>query len=451
MKPRPNVLFIIADDHRHDLLSVAGHPIVRTPSLDALASRGVRFTHHHCQGGMAPAICAPSRASILSGRQLFGATASITPGSRGTLDLNPGVPTLPQVLHGHGYQTHAVGKWHNGRASFQAAFDSGDTLFFGGMSDHTKVPVHAYDPTGAYAPHAATIADGFSTDVFADAAIEFLRRGHDSEPFFCWVAFTAPHDPRTPPEEFAAWYEPDTIPLPASFRTDPPDTGHLDVRDELLADFPRDPNEVRRHIADYYGMISHLDHGIGRILATLDECGLSEDTVVVYTSDHGLAVGHHGLMGKQSLYDHSLRVPLIMAGPSIPSGHTVDALTLHADLFPTLAERAHVEVPPTVEGSPLNDLMEDPDVRGPHEVIHAAYLDLARAASDGRHKLIRYYGQSARTERYDLINDPDEMVNITSDGHHREGLERLSTSLDVWQRRSRDPLARATTQGWQQS
>lgn len=439
----PNVLFLIADDHRYDLLSGAGHPVVRTPNLDALISRGVRFTHHHCQGGMTMAICAPSRASILSGRELFGATASIEPGDRATNDLNPDALTLPQVLREHGYHTHAIGKWHNGRAAFKPSFDSGDKLFFGAMSDHRAVPVHTFDPTGTYDRSAATVADGFSTDVFADAAIDFLGKAGRNKPFFCWVAFTAPHDPRTPPPDFAAWYDPGTIPLPSNFRTSPPDTGHLDVRDELLAAFPRDPAEVRQHIADYYGMISHLDHGIGRILDSLTENDLADDTVVIYTSDHGLAVGHHGLMGKQNLYDHSVRVPLIVAGPGLPAGVSVDALSLHADLFPTIAELAEVEVPETVQGFSLGDLLHDPGSDGPRRVVHAAYLNLARMASDGGHKLIRYYGDASRTEVYDLVGDPGETEDRSSDPHAGEVAAQLRSSLDAWQDWSGDPLAGA--------
>ncbi|MFD7160595.1 sulfatase-like hydrolase/transferase [Kribbella sp. NPDC059898] len=437
MDTRPNILFLIADDHRHDLLGAADHPMVRTPHLDRLAGRGTRLTPHHCQGGMTGAICAPSRASILTGRELFGATASVVPGELGTTEANPDVPTLPETLEAHGYHAHAVGKWHNGTTAFRRSFHSGDSLFFGGMSDHNSVPVHDFDASGNYPPEAARTADGFSTDIFAAATVDFLTSYDDHRPFFCWTAFTAPHDPRTPPGEYATLYDPDEIALPNNFMARHPfDNGDLAIRDELLAALPREPAEIRRHLADYYGMISHLDEGIGRILDVLESTGLAENTIVVYTADHGLAVGQHGLMGKQNLYDHSLRVPLIVAGPGIASGHTTDALTLHADLFPTLAARAGTAAPATVQGEDFGVLLDGTEQ--PHrQTVHAAYLGLQRMASDGRHKLIRYERRNGRgTDRvqlFDLAADPAELHDVARDPTYTTVLNQLTASLTEWQ------------------
>lgn len=388
---------------------------------------------------MIGAICAPSRASILSGRELFGATASIIPGDRGATVLNPDVATLPEVLRSHGYHTHAVGKWHNGLDAFNRSFDSGAKIFFGGMSDHRAVPVHDFDSTGRYPAEDAYRADGFSTDVFSDAVIDFLRDERDGQPFFCWAAFTAPHDPRTPPAEFAGLYDPAAIELPSNFRTTPPEMVQHDVRDEHLAALPRDPAEVRRHIADYYGMISHLDAGIGRILAYLRSSGLADDTIVIFTSDHGLAVGQHGLMGKQSLFDHSVRTPMIIAGPGIPIGGVVDDLTLHADLFATLAGLSGVAVPDSVDGHDLGPVLAG-TAPGVREVVHAAYLNRERMASDGAYKLINYYEPAECVELYDLINDPGETRNIAGDPAAAVAMERLKKSLTAWQTNSGDPL-----------
>ncbi|MFC0674445.1 sulfatase-like hydrolase/transferase [Brachybacterium hainanense] len=455
--PRPNILFLIADDHRHDLLGLVGASEVRTPHLDALASRGTHLTRHHCQGGMTGAICAPSRASILAGREVLRATAGLGIGTPEAHDLAPDAITLPQALRSQGYRTYGVGKWHNGTAAFHRSFDDGADIFFGGMSEHTAVPVHDFDPTGAYPASAIRTADGFSTDVFADAAIGLLDRHRErrtgrlaedgqDEPFFLWAAFTAPHDPRTPPAEFADLYDPEQLDLPANFRADPVDTINLGERDENLAALPRDPAEVRGHLADYYGMISHLDAGIGRILAHLEQTGLAEDTIVVYTADHGLAIGQHGMMGKQSLYDHSIRVPLILAGPGVPAGQRRDPLTLHADLMPTLLGLAGAPVPATAEGRDLASVLEAPVLegaarQGPREIVHAAYVHRARMASDGRHKLIRHLDPIRRDELYDLVADPGETTDIAAAEGSAQIIGRLSASLGAWQRTSGDPFA----------
>jgi arylsulfatase A-like enzyme len=226
------------------------------------------------------------------------------------------LPTMPQLLREAGYRTHAIGKWHNDSASFARSFDGGEMLMFGGMSDHDGVPVRPFDASGAYPDEAVERADGFSTDLFADAAIRFLEVQRGEQPFLLYVAFTAPHDPRTPPERWLC--DPETVSLPPNaLPVHPFDNGEMQVRDERLEAWPREPEAVRRHIADYYGMVAHLDDRIGSILSALEAQGLAEDTIVVYSADHGIALGQHGLMGKQSLYAHSTHVPLLMAGPGI--------------------------------------------------------------------------------------------------------------------------------------
>jgi arylsulfatase A-like enzyme len=349
--------------------------------------------------------------------------------------------TMPESFGKAGYRTYGIGKWHNGRAAYARSFTGGAKVFFGGMSDHDAVPVHDYDPTGEYPDSAGYVADGFSTDVFADATIDFLRSHADAggdEPFFCYTAFTAPHDPRTPPEGFR--YDAGEVGLPPNFLAEHPfDNGDLHVRDEELAAHPRTPAEVRQHIADYYGMITHLDQGIGRILDTLADAGLADDTIVVYTGDHGLAVGQHGLMGKQNLYDHSVRIPLIVAGPGVPSGVTEERLVGQADIFLMLADLCGVELPPVpAELAPLRG-------GGPRTHVHAAYLNLQRMVSDGRHKLIRYHPMGSRgsdhLQLFDLARDPWELHNLADDPSYAGIRAELEAELASWQRASGDPLA----------
>ncbi|MGB3329420.1 MAG: sulfatase-like hydrolase/transferase [Thermomicrobiales bacterium] len=445
MARRPNVVMMVADDHRMGAIRAQGDPTVQTPTFDRLMAEGASFDQTYISGAFYGAVCAPSRASILTGNSVFSSTISCevdTP--RASETINPDLVMLPEAFRAAGYHTHAIGKWHNDPVSLNRAFASGSRLFFGGMSDHTAVPLRDYDPSGAYPAEAVTIGDGFSSEIFADAAIEFLDHAGD-EPFFLYVAFTAPHDPRTPPEPFASRYAAADMPLPPNaWPQHPFDNGELRNRDERLAAMPRDPDEVRQHIADYYGMISHLDAQVGRILDALDAQGLAEDTIVVYTADHGLAVGQHGLMGKQNLYQHSIRVPLLMRGRGLPAGARVDRMTANIDTFPTLCALAGVAVPATVEGQTLLPLLASGE--GGYDERFAAYRDVQRMVTDGRWKLIRY-AVSGKTgegvdawQLFDLATDPWELDDRSGDESLHAERDRLFSRLAAWQRRVGDAL-----------
>lgn len=433
---RQNVLLMIADDHRHDVLSCAGDPTVRTPSFDRLAASGVRLTGARCQGGMTGAICAPSRACLMSGSNLFSATTD------DPTVLNPEKTMLPETFRDTGYTTYAVGKWHNGGASLARGFDDGAAHFIGGMSDHDAVPINEFDATGAFPADAATVAEGFSTDIFADAVIDFLRRQDGSQPFFCYAAFTAPHDPRTPPDEFT--YAANDMPLPPNFLEQHPfDNGDMVSRDEKLAAHPRRPAEIRQHIADYYGMISHLDHRIGTILQALEDTGEAENTIVIYTADHGLAVGQHGLMGKQNTYEHSLRIPMLMSGPGVPVGLDVDGFAYLTDVFPTLCDLLDLPAPSTVEGNSLRPLFEGKQV---YDHAHAAYRDVQRMARDDRYKLIQYFASpkgvgTNAVQLFDLAEDPWERADLSSDPAYADQMRSLAKALSTWMAYVGDPLA----------
>ena len=339
----PNVLIFYADDQRFDTIRALGNPDIHTPNLDWLVREGTAFTRAYIMGGTVAAVCMPSRAMLMTGRTLFHLQ-----------DSGETIPDehvmLPELLRGAGYDTFGTGKWHNGPASYARCFSHGDQIFFGGMDDHWNVPVCRFDPTGAYPeprphpfdPGTGTVQmqgkrfDGVasgthSSELFADATIEFLhgragsgaraRAGGDGcTPFLAYLAFMAPHDPRTMPQRFLTMYDPDRIPLPDAFLPEHPFDIGWRGRDELLERYPRTPSAIRRHVAEYYAMISHLDAEVGRVIDALRTTGELDNTIIVFAGDNGLALGQHGLMGKQSTYDHSVHVPLLMAGPSIPRG-----------------------------------------------------------------------------------------------------------------------------------
>ena len=211
---------------------------------------------------------------------------------------------------------------------------------------------------GQYPPEAERPGHKYSSELFADAAVEFLQKRRDENPFAMWVAFTTPHDPRTVPPGFEQMYDPAKVPPPANFLPIHPfDHGELDVRDEQLLPSPRTRETISRETAAYYAMISHMDGQIGRIIRSLEETGQLDNTVVVFTTDNGLALGSHGLLGKQNLYEHSTRIPLILAGPGCKPQLQSDALCCLPDLFPTLCDLLNIATPGSVEGLSLSPVL----------------------------------------------------------------------------------------------
>ena len=443
---RPNILFMIADDHRHSALGALGTEAVNTPTFDRMIAEGTCFTQAHIMGSTSGAVCMPSRGMLMSGRGLFH-----TPDP-----LPDDVPLLPELLRQNGYTTFGAGKWHNRRGSYARCFGESGKVFFGGMNDQYAMPVNDFDPAGEYPPEETYIADGFATTVFSDEMIDFLnmRGAADDEPFFAYIAFTSPHDPRTPPPPFDTMYDPAEIELPPNFLPEHPfDIGVRDIRDEVLAGYPRGEDEIKRHVADYYGMISHMDYDIGRILAALDARGLRENTIVIYTSDHGLGVGQHGLMGKQNLYDHSMRIPLIMRGPGVPAGMRSGALLYLLDLYPTLLEAAGLSVPASTAGHSMAALLRQ-DTYMHRRQIFSAYQGVygdpqgapyQRSIKNERNKLIQTVVDGKVTwQLFDLSADPHETRNLIDDPAFTGLVNQLKQSLRERQARADDPVLEAS-------
>jgi arylsulfatase A-like enzyme len=273
----------------------------------------------------------------------------------------------------------------------------------------------------------------------AEDVIKFLGEHNGAKPFFIYLAPQVPHDPRLAPERFVKLYDPAKISLPKNFLPEHPfDNGELKVRDELLAAIPRTPEEMRKHLADYYATISHLDFEVGRILETVKGRGWLENTVVIYSSDQGLSVGGaHGLMGKQNLYEE-FKSPLIVAGPGVPHGESGALVYLH-DLYPTILRLAGAAVPSTTEGSDLGPVIrgEKPRVR---ETLLGAYRDVQRMVRDERWKLIKYDAKGDRhTQLFDLQADPYELKNLADDAAHAAERQRLEAELAKQRKAFGDP------------
>jgi len=375
-----------------------------------------------------------------TGRSLYHLPDSITC-ARG---VNPrpgqGVPTLGGLLREAGYHAFVTGKWHNGPETLHRSFDAGDNIFVGGMCDHHKVPCNHYDPSGEYPRSDRYIGDGFSTDIFTDSALRFIHEYDGGRPFFLYCAYTAPHDPRTPLPEYRAMYPVENVELPPNYMPQHPfDNGELLIRDEKLNPWPRTKDDIRRHIAEYYGMETHMDRAIGTLHDALKRKGLWDNTIVIHTADHGLAVGQHGLLGKQNVYEHSARVPMIMAGPDVPQGKRVEQFCYQHDLFPTLLRRAGVDVPPDCEFRDLAPLMADGNALS-YETVFCHYRGLHRMLKGDRYKLIENaVAGTRRTQLFDHVNDPWELNDLSTDESMAVTMAELRVHLAEWQGRIDDP------------
>jgi len=434
---RPNVLFLYSDDQRFNTIHALGNDEIVTPTMDSLARNGVAFTHSFIMGGTQGAICVASRAMLMTGESLYRAMSV-----KDTL--------FPEALREAGYATYGIGKWHNGPPAYARAFSGGADIFFGGMSDHLKMPVYDFNPAGKYPKANVRTGERFSSELFSDAAVQFLREFQEDKPFFLYVAYTAPHDPRMAPQKDKDMYPPDKISLPPNFMAEHPfDNGDLKVRDEQLAPWPRTPEVVRRNIAAYYAMITHLDEQMGRVLAALRETGHANDTLVIFAGDNGLALGQHGLFGKQNLYEHSARVPMIIAGPNIPKGQRCDALVYQFDLCPTICELTGTPIPATVESRSLLPLIRG-EQKQTWATIFGSYRDYQRMVRDSRFKLIEYYvgadGKGTRkTQLFDIAKDPWELNDLAGDPNYAKELDRLRTELRAWMEKTDDPLLKPAT------
>lgn len=449
---RPNFLIILTDDQRFDTIAALDNRHIRTPNLDRLVERGVVFSNAYILGAHHGAVCMPSRAMLLTGRSYFNLPDSITAmwqapaEQRGTCEHI----TFPEVFRQAGYGTFGAGKWHNGRQLFANGFTGGRNIFFGGMSDHLAVPVYDFDPTGAYPPDQAHRGAKFSSELFTDGVVDFLESDAAVEPFLIYLSYTAPHDPRMAPAEYAAMYPPENLPLPANFIGEHPfPMGDLRIRDEKLAPFPRTEAVVREHIAAYYAMISHLDAQIGRVLDALAQSGHDDDTIIVFSSDNGLAVGQHGLMGKQNIYEHSVHVPLILAGPGLPAGRRCEALVYLHDVFPSICELAGLPIPDSVESRSLLPPLRAKAEPGRSSLFFAYSSNfnwrtekprgILRGIRTDRWKLIlSNYRDTVTTLLFDLQADPWETKNLADDPAQAERVDELTALLREWIRRSGD-------------
>ena len=414
---RPNVLFIFADDQSYETLGVAGNEIVQTPNLDALASRGTRFSHCYNMGSWSGAVCVASRTMLNSGRYLWRAEAIY---GQSEQERQAG-RWWSHYMQQAGYKAYMTGKWHC-RASAEKSFDVAKHVR-GGMPNQTPAgydrPKSPEDKTWSPSdPKFGGFWEGGKhwSEVVADDAIDYLDDAQrDNNPFFMYIAFNAPHDPRQSPQAYVDRYPVDTIPVPEDFLPLYPHKDKIglgkSLRDEALGVFPRTPYCVQVHRQEYYAIISHMDTQIGRILDRLKASKQADNTWIIFTADHGLACGHHGLMGKQNMYDHSVRVPFIIVPPGGKTARVIDDPIYLQSVMPTTLDLAGIERPEHVEFQSLLPILDGKPSQ--IDCVYGAYLNLQRSVRTDRHKLI-VYPKAKVVRLFDVQHDSLEMNDLAN-------------------------------------
>lgn len=430
----PNVLLIVSDDQRPDTIHALGNSYIETPNLDALVKSGVSIT----RANSANPICTPSRAEILTGCSSFRNGVVYFGGK-----IDPGLPTIADTMTLAGYSAWYSGKWMNDGSPFSHGYEETGALFSSGGGDANEElfdsqgrKVTGY-PGWTFKKYDGTVelakGNGLNADTdgyIADGAIDFLSRKPE-KPFFLHVNFTAPHDPLMVHPELKGKYQGKDMPIPPNFRAEQEfDHGNLRGRDELLLPFPRTVADVRDELADYYAVIENMDRQIGRILEALETSGQKKNTLVIFSSDHGLGKGSHGIVGKQNLYEHTLNVPLIFSGPGIPEDTVLDSQCYLRDLYPTICQYAGVSIPDSVEGKSLMPLLLG-EKKSVYDFTVGYYRYSQRMIRTDRWKYI-IYPEANRAQLFDLQNDPYELRNLVGRPDTDEIVTDLKGKLKEW-------------------
>jgi arylsulfatase A-like enzyme len=442
---KPNILFLFADDQCYNTINALGNEEIITPNLDKLVGEGVTFTHAYNMGAWQGAVCVSSRAMLNTGRTVWHAQA---------IESQLKKPEVEAQLWGNlmknaGYDTYMAGKWHV-KAPADSCFQTLGTVR-GGMPNQTPEgynrPLSKTDTT--WRPYDKKFEGHWKggkhwSEVLGDEAIDFIAQAKVKEnPFFMYVAFNAPHDPRQSPKKFVDMYPLDSIAVPETFMPNYPYQDEIGcgkgLRDECLAPFPRTEYSVKVNRQEYYAIITHLDQQIGRILDALEKSGKKDNTYIFYTADHGLACGNHGLMGKQNMFDHSMRAPLMVIGPDLPKGKKIDMDVYLQDIMPSTLELAGAEKPTYVEFNSLMDAVRMERIKSSYPAIYGCYKNLQRMIRKDGFKLI-VYPKAKKVLLFDMNKDSLEMNNLADVEAYQPKVKELFTQLIELQKSMGDSL-----------
>ena len=463
---RPNILFIMTDDHAVGELSCYGNRILHTPNLDRLAAGGVRFENCFVTNSL----CAPSRATALSGAYshingVRGNSEAKDAGER----IASGIPTYPRLLHEAGYRTAIVGKWHlNDKPE---GFEYSCVLPGQGVYLNPEFIENGVRKK----------MSGYATDITTDLAVRFLQEA-DDRPFALVYQHKAPHRPFTPASRHASLFSDIELPYPSTFNDDyatrrlAREAVDMQFDVSLVPDYPEMPTGLpaaerkrwiyQRFVKDHYRAVAGVDENLGRILDVLETRRLADNTLIIYTSDNGYFLGEHGWYDKRFMYEPSLRVPLLIRYPRAGvTGRTASQFALNIDFAPTILDFAGIDAPASMQGVSLRPMVEG---RSPAEWRRSMYytyfenswalvgkgkdamsdptfqyftphrVSPHRGVRTDRHKLIEYYAEGDYWELFDLEKDPDELTNLYGNPQYAAVTTGLKAELAALRSRYRD-------------
>ncbi|RRD45946.1 sulfatase [Tessaracoccus sp. OH4464_COT-324] len=469
---RPNLVFIMSDDHAAHAISAYGSKVNATPHLDRIADEGARLDAVYCTNS----ICTPSRATILTGTysHVNGCATIFT-------EMDHRVPSYSEVLHDAGYRTAIFGKWHLGESVKAQPRGFDDWRVFPGQG--------VYIDPEMIGPDGAETLKGYATDIVTDLSLNWLdeqRTRYADQPFCLMIHHKAPHRPWIPDEKHKELYPVGTIPEPATLFDDhstmsravqavrmsiADDLTKRDVKEDLPPELSGDDMVVertrwnyQRYMRDYLQTIQSIDDNVGRVLDYLDEHGLRENTIVVYTSDQGFFLGDHGWFDKRLMFDQSLQMPMLMRWPQeIPAGSRVEAMITNVDFAATFLDMCGLDPDdalPTQQGRSFRSLVRgEPAPDDWQEAIYYRYWEhddpnhhvpAHYGIRTSRYKYIDYYGDGLGApgssdkifereyELYDLEADPEELTNLANEPAYADVLAELREELARLQERVGD-------------
>lgn len=467
--PKPNIVFVFADDMTYTAINALGNNEIITPHLDKLVNSGTTFTNAYNMGAWNGAICAASRAMLISGRSVWEANDFRKNWTKHQ-ELDK---TWGKLMENAGYDTYMTGKWHvDARADSifkhvkhirpgmpEDAWEHEEMVAKFKAIEGTDTDPASLMPVGYNRPLNENDTSWSPTDtklggfweggkhwseVLRDDAINFIEKAEKSDnPFFMYLAFNAPHDPRQSPKGFLDMYPLENISLPKSWLPEYPfkdgmGCGHS-LRDEALAPFPRTKFATKAHIREYYALITHMDIQIGKILDRLEATGKMDNTYIIFTSDHGLAIGRHGLIGKQSQFEHSIRAPFMIMGPNIPKGEKIPEDIYLQDAMATSLDIAGIEKPDYVFFNSVLPIINGSQKVSSYDAIYNGYIDLQRMIRKDGFKLI-VYPKIEKVLLFDMVNDPNEMKDLSEKPEYQDKVKSLFKSLIQLQKDMKDPL-----------
>lgn len=442
---RPNIIYIMSDDHAAHALSCYGSKINQTPNLDRLAREGIRFDNAFVTN----ALCGPSRATLLTGKYSH---------MNGFIDNKPSSKfdssqqTFPKLLQAAGYQTAVIGKWHLG--TDPVGFDHWSILPGQGAYNNPAFITNGQKETNK----------GYVTDIITDKAIDYLKNRKADKPFCLLYHHKAPHRPWVPDEKHAKLYDDKEMPLPETFwdnyenRGTAAKTQDMSVAKTLTkTDLKVDPPaglsgdkltewKYQRYIKDYCRVVASMDENIGRLLDYLDKNGLADNTIVIYTADNGFFLGDHGWFDKRFMYEHSLRVPLLVRYPGkIKPGSVSKAIVGNMDHAETFLDYAGVPIPPDMQGRSYRPILEGNTPADWRTGFYYHYYEFPQPHRVHPHYGLRtdkyklmYFTDLNEWELYDLEKDPNEMKNVYLEPAYSEVRDMMTKELEKARKQYKD-------------